>query len=178
MECSQDGLGLGYSAARRCAYQFAGDQKQLDLERTMPLRLICSKCHARNDADADRCSSCGTNLRTNREITADELVAQTTGVIWEPSWEEYKRLEGLAERLSREAKWTGVVSMFGFESSTILGGFLALRYFSERRNAVRFAEMLEDYRRLLQWKNSQVGNSYYRELHRFRQKWSQATGSF
>ena len=142
----------------------------------MPLRLICSKCHARNDADADRCSTCGTDLRTNREITADDLVAQAIGVVWEPSWEEYRRLEGLAERLSREAKWTGVASMFGFENSTIVGGFLALRYFSERRNAARFAEMLEDYRQLLQWKNSQVENSYHRQLHRFRRKWSEVTG--
>jgi ribosomal protein L40E len=139
----------------------------------MPLKLVCARCGSRNAADSDSCLKCGRPLRPGRELTADELLERKTAVVWEPTWEEYRRLEALSERVSRDAKWTGIASLFGFEESPTLGGFLAVGYFLNRKNAGQLRLMAAEYRNLLLLKNDPRNNSYHRELHRFRTKWSE-----
>lgn len=139
----------------------------------MALKLVCARCGSRNAADSDYCSRCGRSLRAGRELTADELLERKTAVVWEPTWEEYRRLEALSERVSRDAKWTGIASLFGFEESATLGGFLAVGYFLSRKNAGQLRTMVAEYRNLLLLKNDTRNNSYHRELHRFRGKWSE-----
>jgi hypothetical protein len=54
----------------------------------------------------------------------------------------------------------------------MLGGFLAIEYFLNWKNAGKLQRLVTEYRTLLLLKHDPSNNTYYRELHRFRARWS------